>query len=59
MHLVEQHCIKKSHPCYAAIDAAAFASKDLYNQATYHFRQAYIHQGIWFSYAEVFHQSSI
>lgn len=56
MQLVEQHCIKKSDPSYAAIDAAAFASKNLYNQATYHFRQAYIHEGIWLSYAEVFHR---
>ena len=56
MHLVEQHCIKMGDPSYAAIDAAAFASKNLYNQATYHFRQAYILEGIWISYAEVFHR---
>jgi len=55
VQLVEQHCIKKSGPYYATIDAASFASKNLYNQATYHFRQAYIHEGIWLSYAEVFH----
>jgi hypothetical protein len=34
MQLVEQHLIRKTDPCYAAIDAAAFASKNLYNQAT-------------------------
>jgi putative transposase len=56
VQLVEQHCIKKSDPRYAAIDAAAFASKNLYNQATYHFRQAYIHEGTWLAYAEVFHR---
>ena len=56
MHLVEQHVIKRSDPRYGVIDAAAFASKNLYNQATYHFRQAYIHEGIWLSYAEVFHR---
>ena len=56
MHLVEQHYIKKSDPRYKAIDTATFASKNLYNQATYHFRQAYIHKGIWLSYAEVFHR---
>ncbi len=56
MQLVEQHCIKKSDPSYTALDAAAFASKNLYNQATYHFRQAYLHEGIWLSYAEVFHR---
>ncbi len=56
MQLVEQHCIKKSDPRYAALDAAAFASKNLYNQITYHYRQAFIHEGIWLSYAEVFHR---
>lgn len=56
MQLVEQQCINKSDSRYAAIDAAAFASKNLYNQATYRFRQAYIHEGIWLSYAEVFHR---
>jgi putative transposase len=56
VQFVEQHCIKKSDPSYAVIDAAAFASKDLYNQATYHFRQAYILEGIWLLYAEVFHR---
>ncbi len=30
MQLVEQHCIKKSDPRSAAIDAAAFASKNCY-----------------------------
>ena len=56
MQLVEQHCIKKSDPRYAALDAAAFASKNLYNQITYHYRQAFIHEGIWLSYAEVYHR---
>jgi len=31
MKLVEQHLIAKGDPRYAAIDAAAFASKNLYN----------------------------
>jgi len=34
VQLVEQHCISKSDPRFAVIDAAAFASKNLYNQAT-------------------------
>ena len=55
MQLVEQHLIRKSDPRYAAIDAAAFASKNLYNQATYQIRQAYIHEGKSLPYAEVFH----
>jgi IS605 OrfB family transposase len=54
MKLVEQHIIKKSDPRYAAIDAAAFASKNLYNQVTYQFRQAFIHEGKYLSYAQVF-----
>ena len=45
MKLAEQHVIKKGDPRYGAIDAAAFASKNLYNQATYQIRQAYIHEG--------------
>ena len=56
MQLVEQHCIGKSDPGFAAIDAAAFASKNLYNQATYQIRQAYIHDGIFLPYAEIFHR---
>jgi putative transposase len=56
LQLVEQHAIKRSDPRFAAIDAAAFSSKNLYNQITYHYRQAFIHEGVWLSYAEVFHR---
>src|SRR5258708_35004123 len=56
MQLTEQHLIRKGDPRYAAIDAAAFASKNLYNQATYHIRQAYIHEGQYLPYAELFHR---
>jgi putative transposase len=31
MQLVEKHLIKKTDPCFAAVDRAAFASKNLYN----------------------------
>jgi hypothetical protein len=41
MQLVEQHIISKADSCYEAIDAAAFASKNLYNLANYHMRQAF------------------
>jgi putative transposase len=54
--LVEQHLIRKSDPRYASIDAAAFASKNLYNQATYQIRQAFIHEGKYLPYAEIFHR---
>jgi putative transposase len=56
MQLVEQHVISKSDPRHAVIDAAAFASKNLYNQATYQIRQAYIHEGTYLPYAEIFHR---
>lgn len=35
MQLVEQHIIKPNNPIFAEIDAAAFASKNLYNAANY------------------------
>lgn len=44
MHLVEQHRIDRYHPAWQAIDAATFASKNLYNLALYTKRQAYIHE---------------
>lgn len=43
VRLVEQHIIKPTNPCWSAIDSASFASKNLYNLANYHIRQAYIH----------------
>jgi len=42
MQLVEQHRIDRHDPRWAAIDTAAFASKNLYNAALYLTRQAYI-----------------
>lgn len=42
MQLVEQHRIDRHDPRFAAIDAATFASKNLYNAALYRKRQAYI-----------------
>ncbi len=56
MKLVEQHLIRKSDPRYASLDAAALASKNLYNQATYQIRQAFIHEGKYLPYAEIFHR---
>jgi putative transposase len=55
MRLVEQHVIRDTDPRYAAIDRAAFASKNLYNAANYLVRQAYIHEGVWLKFAAVFH----
>ncbi|MFL5659053.1 MAG: RNA-guided endonuclease InsQ/TnpB family protein [Ktedonobacteraceae bacterium] len=53
MKLVEQHVISKRDPRYAAIDAAAFASKNLYNAVLYLVRQSYIHAGKYLNYYEV------
>jgi putative transposase len=56
MQLVERHLIRKSDPRYGAVDRSAFASKNLYNQATYQMRQAFIHEGKYPPYAEIFHR---
>ena len=53
MQLVEQHCISRSDPRYAIIDAAAFKSKNLYNAALYEMRQAFLCSGIYLSYEEM------
>ncbi len=45
MQLVEKHVINRSDRRYAPLDAACFASKNLYNAALYEVRQAYIHEG--------------
>jgi len=42
MRLIEQHRIDRHDSRFAAIDRAAFASKNLYNVALYLLRQAYI-----------------
>jgi putative transposase len=35
MQLVERHVIKRADPRFQTIDRAAFASKNLYNAASY------------------------
>src|ERR1051326_1289825 len=50
MHLVEQHIISRSDNRFAAIDQAAFASKNLYNAALYEVRQAYIFENRYLDY---------
>jgi putative transposase len=44
MRLVEQHHIDRHDPRFAAIDSAAFASKNLYNAALYQMRQQFIRE---------------
>jgi putative transposase len=53
MQLVEQHVISRHDPRYSVIDAAAFASKNLYNAANYELRQAFIHTGRFISYNQL------
>ncbi len=53
MQLTEQHVISKHDPRFAAIDAAAFASKNLYNAALYEMRQAFIFQGKYLTYNQL------
>src|ERR1700730_7064373 len=53
MQLVEQTIISRNDPRYAAIDAAAFASKNLYNAANYEIRQAFIREGRYISYNQL------
>jgi putative transposase len=53
MHLVEQHRIDRHDPRFAAIDAAAFSSKNLYNAALYATRQAFIHERRILTYEEM------
>lgn len=55
MQLVEQHIIRHTDSRSQAIDAASFASKNLYNLANYHMRQSFIHTGKYMEYAEVYH----
>lgn len=50
MQLVEQHVIKPNSPFWSEIDAAAFASKNLYNAANYEMRQLFFATGDVFSY---------
>jgi putative transposase len=53
MQLVERHIIKKADPRFAAIDAAAFASKNLYNAANYVVRQSFIRESVYLNYHEM------
>ncbi len=55
MQLVEHHRIDPHDPRWKAIDQAAFASKNLYNVASYLKRQAFIHEKTILSLAQVYH----
>jgi putative transposase len=53
MQLVKQYRIDRHDPRWAAIDTAAFASKNLYNAVLYLTRQAYIKDHIILGYGEL------
>ncbi|HYU73133.1 MAG TPA: transposase [Ktedonobacteraceae bacterium] len=53
MQLTEQHVINRADPRYDVIDAAAFASKNLYNASLYEMRQAFFTDGISLNYHEI------
>src|SRR5262249_49676592 len=55
MRRVEQQVIEQSHPQFRAIDALAFASKNLWNLANYHVRQSFIFQQHYLNNAALFH----
>ena len=54
MRRVEQHVIKRSHAKFGAIDALAFASKNLWNLANYYARQSFIFQGKYLNNAALY-----
>ncbi|MBV9706262.1 MAG: transposase [Chloroflexi bacterium] len=53
MQLTEQHIIKRGDPRFVALDAASFASKNLYNAGLYEIRQAFFADGTRLSYAQM------
>ena len=53
MYLTEQHIIKQKDPRFKEIDAAAFASKNLYNAANYLIRQEFILNKKYLSYYQL------
>ena len=55
MKLVEQHVIKRGDPRYPRLDAAAYASKNLWNAANYLVRQSFILQRVYLNHTAVFH----
>src|SRR6185437_4305672 len=54
MRRVEQQVIEQCHPQYRAIDAMAFASKNLWNLANYHVRQSFLFQQQYLTNAATF-----
>src|SRR5579862_5448230 len=55
MRRVEQQVIEQSHPQFRAIDAMAFASKNLWNLANYYARQSFICEQKYLNNTALFH----
>jgi len=53
MQLTEQHVIDRADQRYAVLDAASFASKNLYNAGLYEMRQAFFADGTRLRYGEM------
>ncbi len=53
LQLVEQHIIRRSNRLWAAIDAASFAAKNIYNAANYRLRQEYIFKHRYIPFEEL------
>ena len=56
MRRVEQHVMEQAHPQFQPIDEMALASKNLWNLANYHVRQAFIFQHIYLNNTDIFHR---
>jgi putative transposase len=54
VQLVEKYVINPQDDIYDSVDAAAFASKNLYNLTNYHIRQAYIHENRYMKMKELY-----
>jgi putative transposase len=55
MRRVEQQVIEQSHPQFRAMDALAFASKNLWNLANYQVRQSFLVQHTYLTNSATFH----
>lgn len=54
MKRVEQHIIRRPHAKFRANDDLAYASKNLWNLANYHVRQAFLFQGNYLNNAALY-----
>ncbi len=53
MQWVEKHVIDRADSRFDALDAACFASKNLYNASLYEVRQAFVFEGTYLNYQEM------